>query len=99
LNKKFIVTGYDNTNREVIAKIVNRKNTPYNAEINLTNALKVEPADQLITLNSASNKDDNSFDEPKKVSALLNEYSRFSNSFKMEFQPNSFTILRIKASR
>lgn len=99
MNKKFAVEGYDNTNGEVIVKIVKGENKPYNSEINLTNAVKVYPAGRLITLTSATYKDDYSFAESKKVSAVLYDYSDFSNSIKMEFQPNLFTILRIKASR
>jgi len=37
--------------------------------------------------------------EPKKVSPVASEFTGFSNSFKMDFKPNSFIILRIKASR
>ena len=44
-------------------------------------------------------RDENSFEEPKKVSPVVTEFNGFSNSFNMEFKPNSFTILRIKASR
>ena len=98
MNKKFAVACYDNTKGEVIVKVVNGENAPFNSEINLTNAVNIEPAYQPTTLTSTTNKDYNSFDKPKKVSAVLNEYSGFGNSFKMEFQPNSFTILRIKAS-
>jgi alpha-L-arabinofuranosidase len=99
LRKQYAVAGYDKTNGEVIVKVVNGDNVPFSTEIKLNNAVKVEPKGQIITLSSASNKDDNSFAEPKKVSPVVSEYTDFSNSFKMEFKPNSFTILRIKASR
>ncbi|MGA2407781.1 MAG: alpha-L-arabinofuranosidase C-terminal domain-containing protein [Bacteroidales bacterium] len=99
LQKQYAVAGYDNANREVIVKVVNGENTPFSTEINLTNVAKVEPVGQIITLTSASNKDDNSFAEPKKVAPVTSEFNGFSNSFKMEFRPSSFTILRIKASK
>ena len=77
-------------------KVVNGENEPLSTEIDLSNAVKVEPVGQVITLTSASGKDDNSFAEPKKVFPVTNEFDGFGNSFKMEFKPNSFTILRIK---
>jgi hypothetical protein len=99
LQKQYAVAGYDDTKGEVIVKVVNGENNPFRTEINLSNAAKVEPAGQIITLTSASNKDDNNFTEPKKVSPVASEFNGFSNSFKMDFKPNSFTILRIRASR
>jgi len=99
LRKQHALAGYDKANGEVIVKVVNGEDTPFSTEINLTNAVKVEPVGQIITLSSVSDKDDNSFAEPKKVTPVVSEYKGFSNSFKMEFLPNSFTILRIKASR
>ncbi|MCX6329224.1 MAG: hypothetical protein NTZ85_06885 [Bacteroidia bacterium] len=99
LQKQYAVAGYDNTKGEIIVKVVNGENVPFCTEINLSNSTKVEPAGQIITLTSASDTDDNSFAEPKKVFPVVSEFTGFSNSFKMEFKPNSFTILRIKASR
>jgi len=99
LQKQHVVAGYDKTNGEIIVKVVNGEKTPLSTTINLIHTTNVNPVGQIITLTSASNKDDNSFAEPKKVSPVINEYKGFSNSFKMEFKPNSFTILRIKATR
>ena len=99
LQRQYAVAGYDNTKGEVIVKVVNGENEPFSTEIHLNNAVKVEPAGQIITLASASGEDDNSFTEPEKVSPVVSEYNNFGNSFKMEFKPYSFTILRIKASR
>jgi alpha-L-arabinofuranosidase len=53
---------------------------------------------QIIMLTSNSNKDNNSFDEPDKVSPVVSEYTGFGIALKMEFEPNSFTILKINAS-
>lgn len=99
LQKQYAVAGYDNANGEVIVKVVNGETVPFSTEIKLNNAVKVEPAGLVITLTSGSNKDDNSFAQPEKVSPVTSEYTGFNNAFKMEFKPNSFTILKIKASR
>lgn len=41
LQKQYAVAGYDNTNGEVIVKVVNGEDTPFSTEIHLTNAAKV----------------------------------------------------------
>jgi hypothetical protein len=99
LQKQYAAAGYDNAAKEIIIKVVNGESAPFSTEINLTNAGKINPSGKIITLTSTSNKDDNNFAEPKKVSPVVSGYTGFNNSFKMEFKPNSFTILRIKASR
>jgi alpha-L-arabinofuranosidase len=82
-----------------LVKVVNGEGTPFNTTINLNNAAEVNPVGQVITISSASNQDENSFAEPTKVSPHVSDYAEFSNSFKMEFKPYSFTILRIKAKK
>lgn len=99
LQKQYTVAGYDRANGEIIIKVVNGETIPFSTTVNLTNVSEINPAGQIITLSSASNQDDNSFAEPTKVSPVVTEFTGFSKSFKMEFKPNSFTILRIKASK
>ncbi len=99
LQRQYAVAGYDKSNQEIIVKVVNGENIPFNTVINLSNTKRVEPDGQIITLSSVSPEDENSFAEPKKVSPVTSEYKKFGNSFNMEFKPNSFTILRIKAIR
>ena len=83
----------------MILKVVNGEATPFNTRINLNNASDVNHIGQIITLSSSSYLDENSFKEPVKIKPAVSEYSEFSNSFKMEFKPYSFTILRIKATK
>jgi alpha-L-arabinofuranosidase len=97
LERRFAVAGYDRQAGEVIVKVVNAVGEPLSTRIELSNALEVEPVGTVITLSSASLKDDNSFEEPSKVSPVAKEFDRFGKSFSMLFEPNSFTILRIKA--
>lgn len=99
MQKQYAIAGFDRTNNEVVVKVVNGEGTPFNTTINLENAIEVNPVGQVITISSASNQDENSFAEPTKVSPRVSEYAEFSNSFKMEFKPYSFTILRIKAKK
>ena len=49
-----------------------------------------------ITLSSEKETDENSFDQPLRISPRKEMYSGFSASFGMEFKPYSLTVLRIK---
>ena len=75
------------------------EDTPVHTEINPTNFVRVAPAGLINTMTSISNRDDNSIAEAKKGTRGVRACVDFSNSFKMEYRTNSFTILRIKASR
>lgn len=99
LQKQYVVSGYDETDGELIVKVVNGEEVPFVTEINLENVVDVESRGKVITLTSDSNQDDNSFENPKKVAPVESTYRGFDTSFKMKFKPNSFTILRIKATK
>jgi hypothetical protein len=99
LPRRFAVAGYDRAAGEVIVKVVNAVSEPLSTRIELGGALNVDPVGTVITLASPSLQDDNSFEEPSKVSPVSREFNRFGDSFRMEFEPNSLTILRIKAGR
>jgi hypothetical protein len=57
------------------------------------------PTSQDITLCSPSDKDDNNFAGPKIFFPIESDNIGFNYSFKIEFYPNSFTILRIETSK
>lgn len=95
LNRKFYLAGYDDESGEVIVKFVNASDDPYSVRINLKGG-EVETQGRVITLSSASKFDENSFEEPFKISPRETVYKNFSSSFVYKFEPNSFTILRIK---
>jgi alpha-L-arabinofuranosidase len=97
--RQYAVAGYDRSANEVIVKVVNGEPTPFNTTVNLNNAPDVNQIGQIITLTSVSNLDENSFREPEKIIPVVSEYRKFSDSFKMEFKPYSFTILRIKVRK
>ena len=49
-----------------------------------------------ITLSSETITDENSFEQPLKISPKKETYESFSNNFVYDFKPNSLTVLRIK---
>lgn len=97
LQKQYAIAGYDKAAKEVVIKVVNGESTPFATSFNLQNVSNVNPAGKITTLFSASGQDDNSFEEPTKVSPGEADYTGFKPAFDMTFEPYSFTILRIKA--
>ena len=98
LERRFAVTGYDNETGEVIIKVVNSDPSPLTTRIVLNGAKGVAKTGKAIVLSSTSLKDDNSFEEPDKVSPVDTTVKGLSDDFNYTFEPYSFTILRIKAS-
>ena len=98
LTKHYAIAGYDEATGETVIKVVNGKNAPFTAQFKL-NCKDAASKGQVITLSSASLADENSFDEPTKISPVNSDYDKFGKEFKYTFQPNSFTILRIPTSQ
>lgn len=95
LIRHYAVSGFDKDKNEVVIKLVNGENTPWNTSINLTNVKSVKSEGTQITLSSANPDDENSFANPEKVVPIETVLKGLKPSFDMVCQPNSFTILRI----
>ena len=96
LNKRFAISGLDETKNEIVIKVVNAELTPFRTSIKIDNAGVIDAKGQIITLNASSKEDENTFKNPTKIYPQTEEYKGFSNDFKMEFKPFSLTVLRIK---
>ena len=92
----YLSSGFDKKTGELILKIVNGENTPYKVKFNLDGMPNVEKIGKVFTLSAIDGKEENSFEEPLKISPVETEYNKFGNLFYYEFQPFSCTILRIK---
>lgn len=93
--RNFAIAGYAEHSGEVIVKLINAKETAKTVRINL-NGASVEPLGRAITLSAASLTDENSFEEPNKITPVESEVKVTSSSFNYDLKPNSFTILRFK---
>ena len=96
LQKRYALAGYDSESGEMIIKVVNALDEPFSTAINISNIASVESKGKVITLSSDSLYDENDFDNPDKIHPVESVYDKFSKSFDMTFEPNSFTILRVK---
>ena len=93
---QFSVAGYDKKSGEVIIKVVNADDISWNTTVRIKNGGGVSSEGTVITLSSKSLTDENSFELPMKISPKSTKYAKFAKEFNYEFEPGSFTILRIK---
>lgn len=96
---QFFTAGYDEAAGEVIIKVVNAEGKSYPLNIKLEGVTKVTGPAKAITLSATDDTEENSFEEPMKISPKESEVRNVSDDFVYEFQPYSYTVLRIKAGR
>jgi alpha-L-arabinofuranosidase len=96
IEKRFAIAGFDQTNNEIVVKVVNAEPQEFKTSVNILGAGKISAKGQIITLAASSNKEENTFKSPLKISPKTTKYNGFTNNFNMEFKPNSLTVLRIK---
>ena len=94
--KHYAIAGLDEKNNEVVIKVVNAESTAFKASINLLGGAGFNATGQQITLSSQTITDENSFEQPLKISPKTETYKTFAADFNFEFKPNSLTVLRIK---
>ncbi len=94
----FCQTGYDETSGELIIKVVNATDKPYKRSFDIAGAANVMPTGRVITL-CGNATDENSFEQPTKLSPKTTLFGHFGKKFEYEFPPMSFTIMRVKVSK
>jgi alpha-L-arabinofuranosidase len=99
LIKHYAIAGLDNRQNEIVIKVVNAEATPYKTTIDLSNAGKINKSGKVITLTATKETEENTFDDPYKISPRQEAYNAFGSSFDMEFKPWSLTVLRIKKGK
>lgn len=95
---QFFSSGYDEATGELIVKVVNAEAEAYPLRVKLDGVSQVEKTGKVISLSAASDMDENSFEEPKKIYPQESEFKGFGKSFSYTFPPFSYTILRVKAN-
>ncbi len=94
---QFVATGYDETARELVIKVVNASKLPYATTFELQGATKVLPKGTVITLRAADGKEENTLEAPTKIVPVTEKFTKFAKTFGYTFAPFSYTILRVKA--
>ena len=93
--RHFCQTGYDEQTGELIIKVVNGTDQPYRRLFTIDGATNVMPTGRVITL-SGNATDENTFEQPTKLSPQTSLFGKFGKQFSYEFAPMSFTIMRVK---
>jgi alpha-L-arabinofuranosidase len=84
---------------DIIVKVVNSSAMATETEINLAGVGKLTGPAQVTVLTSANPKDENTLDEPTKVSPKTELLKLNGSHFTRAFPGNSFTVLRIPAAK
>lgn len=84
---------------DLIIKVVNTAATPTDTEIMLNGAKKLSGRAQAIVLTSDSPRDENSIDEPTKVSPKTETFNVSGTTIRRSLPGNSFTVLRVSMKR
>jgi alpha-L-arabinofuranosidase len=94
----FVSAARDDAAGEIIIKAVNASLEPVEAAVDLEGVAIVSPIGQAIVLSSAQMTDQNSFEEPAKVSPKSSALENVTPQFNYSFGPRSLTVLRIHAT-
>ena len=86
---------HDSKTGDIILKVVNAANTPVSAEIELQGAQHLNGTGRSIVLTSDSPWDENSLEEPAKVSPQTGTFDFLGGNLHRTFPGNSVTVLRI----
>ena len=95
--KQFFAAGYDEQAGEVVIKVVNADTQPYTAGIRLDGTTQLSSTGTVCTLKAEQATDENSLDEPLRITPQNSTCDRFAGQFDYTFDPLSVTILRTKA--
>ena len=92
----YACAAHDDATGDVIVKVVNTSANPLNTEINLAGAKNLTGQGEAIVLTSESPADENTLDNPTRVSPKTEEFDFSGAGLTREFPGNSFTVLRLK---
>ena len=94
---QFIHSGYDEERGELVVKVVNAADSVYSTAIHVEGAKEIVKSGKIISLTAIDGKEENSYEEPKKIYPRTSDYDDFGEKFDYDFPPYSYTVLRIKA--
>lgn len=87
---------HDEASGEVILKVVNPGDAVQSVQVNLTGAQSISSEAKELVLAGSPN-DENSMEQPQHISPVESTIDNAAANFSCDFQPHSFTVLRIKA--
>jgi alpha-L-arabinofuranosidase len=91
----YACASHDDPTGDVILKVVNTSANPLNTEINLSGAKNLTGKGEAIVLTSENPADENTLDNPTRVSTKTEEFGFSGTGLTRAFPGNSFTVLRL----
>ena len=92
----YAVTARDNKTGDLILKVVNVDSKPLETEIKIQGAPNLIGNGTALVLTSKESTDENSLENPTRVSPKAERVSITGSTFKHSFPGNSLTVLRLK---
>jgi alpha-L-arabinofuranosidase len=97
-NRFFALAGQDEAHSELVLKAINAGGEPVKAAIDLS-GLKLKGTEaRLVVLKSEHGNDNNSLENPTRITPKISSLPVAGNKFNYEFPPYSFTVMRIPAA-
>lgn len=94
-NRHYAAAGIDKDSGELIVKLVNGTEIPWETSLALKGGMAIKGNAQKITLTSETFSDENSFDAPSKVAPETNAIKVTGNRIPADCPPRSLVIFRI----
>jgi alpha-L-arabinofuranosidase len=92
----YAVTARDDRTGDLILKVVNVNHKPLETEIKIEGATNLTGKGTAVVLTSEDSTDENSLDNPTKVSPTTAPVTFSGTTWRRSFPGNSFTVLRLK---
>ncbi len=92
----FANAGVDKKTSEVVVKLVNARAEARDVQVNLNGFGGIDETARVITLCGDSPEDENSLDDPMKVSPVESTFDKAGSEFTYAVKPWSVTVLRMK---
>lgn len=94
----FANAGIEEKSKELVVKLVNARPESRNVQLNLTGFGAIQPTGLVITLSGDSPDDENSLEDPMKVSPVESVLNNAAADMTYTVKPLSVTILRMKTN-
>ena len=95
-DKLFAISGKDESNGDMIVKIVNAYGSEMPVDIDFKNDGFKSSNISLTTLSAPSLTDENSFDEPEKYIPVTKQLPGVANKFSLQLKPYSINIVLLR---
>ena len=93
----FATSGYQRKDKTVVVKATNYNPTPLPAEIRIEGATHIAATGQHIVIRSDKGGDENSLDQPNRITPQVLPLTGCAKSFQVILPPNSVNVLRLQA--